>query len=1109
MDYLFSEHLDGTITFNPGVDRLIFDDAGTLPTDVSPGDESFAGIFTTTLDVISGPQAGRFIVLTGDVSALQLTTTNLAFASGGFWVMGDNTISRSGDDLNNALTGTAQADALAGVGGDDLMEGLGGDDLFYLSANGPSGFDTVIGGAGIDTLNWDEAGVALVVNLATNTVSGGSVASDGAQLSGIENVIGGNFNDTFTANSATQVSGRLNTDIVQIFEGGGGSDTINGALGDGRLTVVSYQFSPAAATISLGPFNANDGYGTFDVFNNIDGVIGSAFNDTVFGGSGFPGSADELLQFYEGMAGDDLFIAGSRAAYDHSPFAVVVNLSESAISGNFYGAGTIAVNSGTARDGWDSVGGGTDTISGIDAGGSKFDDTMVGSDDDDNWFEGQGGNDYIDGRGSIDDEVDSAEYMHATGAVYVNLGLGTAVGIGGDNSVGSDTLVNIEGVRGSDFNDSLVGGGSGAFSAIHVEFFQGMAGDDTLDGGDSSLATLDVAEYWADPSAVIVNLSAAAINPFGINVAARTARDGYGVAGHPAGIDTLVNINGASGSQFDDYLFGSDSNDWLQGNAGHDTMIGGAGADTVVFDGGGANINLVTGIASDGMGFTDMLFGIENVLGSAQADTIIGDGQDNRLDGDGGDDTIDGGAGSDTASYEFFHEDGVQVDLADGTAIDGDDDVDTLLNIENVVGSVLEDDIHGDAAANVLDGFIGDDALVGRAGKDTLIGGAGSDTLDGGAGADSMIGGEGDDTYFIDNVGDRVVEVAGGGNDTVITSASITLPANVEIIIFTGGASVVLTGNAQNNIISGGAADDTLSGGAGSDTVSYAGATTAVTINLASNVATGQGRDVLSGFENATGGTKADTLIGNSGKNVLDGSGGADRMTGGFGNDTYVVDNVKDKVIETSNSAVGALLLPGDADGPALAGAAGVIDTVISAVNYSIATLQFVENLTLDSSAARATGNALANKLNGNDGNNILNGGAGNDTLDGKVGSDRLIGGTGNDTLVWGAGDTIDGGAGKDKLKVSENLDLVSLANAALKGIETIDMNGGGNNTLTLNQQDLLDLSTSTNALTVFGNAGDMVNATGFASAGVSGGFDRYTSGAAVLLVDQDLNVVI
>ncbi len=243
---------------------------------------------------------------------------------------------------------------------------------------------------------------------------------------------------------------------------------------------------------------------------------------------------------------------------------------------------------------------------------------------------------------------------------------------------------------------------------------------------------------------------------------------------------------------------------------------------------------------------------------------------------------------------------------------------------------------------------------------------------------------------------------------------------------------------------------------------------------------------------------------------MLDGSRGADRMTGGFGNDTYVVDNVKDKVIETSNSAVGALLLPGDADGPALAGAAGVIDTVISAVNYSIATLQFVENLTLDSSAARATGNALANKLNGNDGNNILNGGAGNDTLDGKVGSDRLIGGTGNDTLVWGAGDTIDGGAGKDKLKVSENLDLVSLSNAALKGIETIDMNGGGNNTLTLNQQDLLDLSTSTNALTVFGNAGDMVNATGFASAGVSGAFNRYTASgsAAVLLVEQDVNVV-
>jgi hypothetical protein len=214
-------------------------------------------------------------------------------------------------------------------------------------------------------------------------------------------------------------------------------------------------------------------------------------------------------------------------------------------------------------------------------------------------------------------------------------------------------------------------------------------------------------------------------------------------------------------------------------------------------------------------------------------------------------------------------------------------------------------------------------------------------------------------------------------------------------------------------------------------------------------------------------------------------------------------------VIETSNSAAaGALLLPGDSGGPVLA-VAGVIDTVISAVNYSIATLQFVENLTLANSAARATGNALANKLVGNDGNDTLNGGGGNDTLDGKAASDRLIGGTGNDTLVWGVGDTVDGGSGSDTLKhMTGDLDLTALANTQIRNVETINMTGGGNNALTLDMQDVLDISSTTDTLRVLGNTGDVVNALGFVAQGAaSSGFRTYTNGAATLLVDTDVTV--
>ena len=96
-------------------------------------------------------------------------------------------------------------------------------------------------------------------------------------------------------------------------------------------------------------------------------------------------------------------------------------------------------------------------------------------------------------------------------------------------------------------------------------------------------------------------------------------------------------------------------------------------------------------------------------------------------------------------------------------------------------------------------------------------------------------------------------------------------------------------------------------------------------------------------------------------------------MTGGGGNDTYVVDNALDKVIE------------------ALAGVAGGTDTVESSITYTLGLN--VENLELTGSAnINGTGNTLVNTLTGNPGNNILNGGAGADTL---------IGGDGDDTYVY------------------------------------------------------------------------------------------------------------
>jgi|GEM_PF-467839 len=205
----------------------------------------------------------------------------------------------------------------------------------------------------------------------------------------------------------------------------------------------------------------------------------------------------------------------------------------------------------------------------------------------------------------------------------------------------------------------------------------------------------------------------------------------------------------------------------------------------------------------------------------------------------------------------------------------------------------------------------GNDTLLGTAGSDKFNALAGDDTINGGAGADNMIGGLGKDTYVVDNVGDKVIETSALATeiDKVLSSISHTLSGNVENLTLTGTNSVNGTGNSLNN-----------------------------------------------------------TIVGNSGANILNGQGGIDTLTGGLGKDTYVVDNVGDKVIE--NSAL-----------------ATEIDQVLSSISHTLS--GNVENLTLTgTNSVNGTGNSINNTIVGNGGANILNGLGGIDTLTGGLGKD-------------------------------------------------------------------------------------------------------------------------
>ncbi|HEY1382268.1 MAG TPA: cadherin domain-containing protein, partial [Dongiaceae bacterium] len=245
----------------------------------------------------------------------------------------------------------------------------------------------------------------------------------------------------------------------------------------------------------------------------------------------------------------------------------------------------------------------------------------------------------------------------------------------------------------------------------------------------------------------------------------------------------------------------------------------------------------------------------------------------------------------------------------------------------------------------------------------------GADVLTGGAGADQLVGRTGNDTYIVNATGDLIVEAPTQGTDLVkATVAVYTLAANVENLTFVGAGNFVGTGNGLKNVVTGGVGNDELSGAGGNDTL-YGSDGTDTLYGGASNdkLYGGDDDDVLKGDDGR------DYLYGGLGSDFLDGGTSIDQMVGGVGDDTYVVNNTADKVLEQSGEGT---------------------DTVQSCVTYTLGSN--VENLTLTgASALNGTANSDSNKLMGNGAANVLSGGSGDDSLDGGAGNDTLVGGQG------------------------------------------------------------------------------------------------------------------
>ena len=508
-------------------------------------------------------------------------------------------------------------------------------------------------------------------------------------------------------------------------------------------------------------------------------------------------------------------------------------------------------------------------------------------------------------------------------------------------------------------------------------------------------------------------------------------------------------ING-TGNALNNRITGNAGANVLDGGLGIDTLVGGTGNDTYVVDSLKDVVSETSALANEidtvrasvswalGLNLENLtLTGTDHLSGTGNAlnNVLTGNAGNNLLNGGLGQDTLIGGAGNDTYLLDNLGDS--VTELAD----EGHDLVRTTVS-HTLSANVEDGQLLGVAALN-LTGNASDNSLIGNSAANVLNGLDGADTLDGGLGADTLIGGTGNDTYIVDNLKDVVTETSTLASeiDTVRSSVSWTLGANLENLTLTGTALIngtgneldnVLIGNAANNVLNGGAGSDQLDGGAGNDTyvvdnigdtVIERGTSLTEIDSVISSISytLGSNLEVLalsgSGDINGTGNALNNRITGNAGANVLDGGLGIDTLVGGTGNDTYVVDSLKDVVSETSALA-------------------NEIDTVRASVSWALGLN--LENLTLTGTDhLSGTGNALNNVLTGNAGNNLLNGGLGQDTL---------IGGAGNDTyLLDNLGDSVtelaDEGHDLVRTTVSHTLSA-NVEDGQLLGVAALNLTG-------------------------------------------------------------------
>jgi len=644
-----------------------------------------------------------------------------------------------------------------------------------------------------------------------------------------------------------------------------------------------------------------------DSLTSIESVTGTNFIDSY--------TANGLnFNEFDGAGGNDTITGNGNTRISYQSASAGVTVTFSSVTA---GSGTAA---GTASG--DAAGVGTDTFTGVKSVfGSEFDD-IVGSDLENNTFNGGGGNDTLQGGAGNDTldggtGLDRAIYTDAGASITINMALGTVTSTAGGDAagIGTDTLRSIEFVRGSNSADTYIATNFGTTGFLNPSTnnvgsngtfneFEGGGGNDTITGnGDTRIS------YRNAANAVTVTFS----SPGG-GTGQSTVGDDAAV-----GVDTFTLVNSVRGSNYADTFTGSSASDTFEGRGGNDTINGGGGIDRAVYNidpatFSGIAVNLADGTVhsinvSDTSVGSDILHSIEAVRGTNFADSYDATGFNgssanagsqgaiNEFEGMGGNDII---IGNGLTQLAFYNATGaVTVDLAYGVAT-GDDSVgtDTFTDVSNVVGSNFGDTLLG---SNNPSGIV-----------ENFGGGAGNDVINGRGGLDRA--------RYENTTGSLgiTVNIAAGtvissntsvGNDTLRSVEFVRGTNFSDSFNATGFGSFSMNAGSNGNLneFEGMGGSDTIIGN-GDTRISYWNASAGVTVTFSSWVggqgATGTaastasgdtahiGSDTFSGVNSVRGSNFGDILTGSNNDSgtveIFEGRGGDDTINGAGGFDRAV-----------------------------------------------------------------------------------------------------------------------------------------------------------------------------------------------------------------------------